>query len=475
MKNSLRLTTILFLAVGPGGAFAQNPGSLDLSFDPGTGLGGGGIMDCAAIQSDGKILIGGYFTSYNGTPRNHIARLNVDGSLDVTFNPGTGANARVKTIAIQNDGRIVIGGYFTSYNGTPRNGIARLLANGNLDFSFNPGAGVSGSDGAVYASAIQSDGRIIIGGIFTVYDGTSRDYIARLNANGSLDTSFDPGWGVEYHVYTTSIQSDGRILIGGLISYGIARLNADGSLDATFDPGAGVGGAVYRTVLQSDGRPVIVGSFDSYNGTARNCIARLNDDGTLDTTFDPGAGVDGGIHPRLFTVAIQSDGMIIIGGDFASYSGTPRNCIARLNVDGSLDVAFDPGAGVEGSSFPHLTTTAIQDDGKIVIGGVFITYDGTPRIEIARVNSEGIVAMDGFTSHEFSIFPNPASSSVTIIMTDQPCSRELVLRDALGQEVMRSTVTAGRNEVPLSGLAPGVYAVQVNASSIRRTQWLVKE
>lgn len=163
MQNALPLllTTILSLpfAAGQGRAFAQNPGSLDLSFDPGTGA--SWSVRAVAIQSDGKILIGGQFTSYNGTPRDLIARLNVDGSLDMTFDPGTGADYGVRTIAVQSDGKIIIGGAFNFYNGTPRKGIARLNTDGSLDATFDPGLG---ANYVVHSASIQSDGRVIIGG-----------------------------------------------------------------------------------------------------------------------------------------------------------------------------------------------------------------------------------------------------------------------------------------------------------------------
>jgi uncharacterized delta-60 repeat protein len=97
---------------------------LDASFNPGTGA--DHWVNSIALQPDGKILIGGYFDTYNGTTRNRIARLNTDGSLDASFNPGTGANDGVRSIALQPDGKILIGGLFTAYNGTGRNRVARI-------------------------------------------------------------------------------------------------------------------------------------------------------------------------------------------------------------------------------------------------------------------------------------------------------------------------------------------------------------
>jgi uncharacterized delta-60 repeat protein len=358
-------------------------GSLDASFNSGTGA--NSDIYITAIQSDGKIIIGGNFTSYNGTARNSIARLDTDGSLDASFNPGTGANSYIKTIAIQVDEKIIIGGNFTSYNETANSFIARVNTNGTLDAGFNPGIG---ANRYIETTAIQSDGKIIIGGGFTSYNGTARNRIARLNADGTLDAGFNPGTGANATIYTTTIQRDGKIIIGGgFTSYNetaspfIARLNTNGTLDAGFNPGIGANSSVYTTSLQRDGKIIIGGQFTSYNGTAGNYIARLNTNGSLDAGFNPGTGA----NSSIYTTLIQSDGKIIIGGEFTSYNGTARNRIARLNTDGTLDAGFNPGTAAN----YVIRTTAIQSDGKIIIGGWFTSYDGTARNRIARLNTDG--------------------------------------------------------------------------------------
>jgi uncharacterized delta-60 repeat protein len=373
-------------------------GSLDASFNPGTGA--NDAVRASSIQSDGKIIIGGSFTSYNGTDRNHIARLHADGSLDASFNQGTGANGDVYTTSIQSDGKIIIGGSFTSYNGISSRYIARLHADGNLDASFNPG---TGANGRVYSTSIQSDGKIIIGGMFDSYNGTPRNYIARLHADGSLDASFNSETGANWTVYSTSIQSDGKIIIGGgFTSYNgissryIARLHADGSLDASFDPGTGANDYVRTSSIQSDGKIIIGGMFDSYNGTPRNYIARLHSDGSLDASFDPGTGASSAVS----SISIQSDGKIIIGGGFTSYNGTDRNHIARLHADGSLDASFNSGTGADSA----VHTTSIQSDGKIIIGGDFSSYNGTLINRIARLHADG--------SLDASFNPGTGASSV---------------------------------------------------------------
>ncbi len=361
----------------------NSDGSPDASFDPGSGA--NGIIHTATVQANGKVIIGGAFTSYNGTGINRIARLNADGSLDTSFTPGTGASGTVYTAKVQPDGRIVIGGSFTTFNGTSRARIARLQANGSLDTGFVPGTGASAT---VQIISIQNDGKMIVGGEFVTFNGTGRNRIARINADGSLDTTFDPGAGAGGAVYTTALLSDSLVIIAGtftvyneVVKNRIARLQPDGSLDEDFDPGAGANGIVYATSLLNDGKILIGGAFTAYNGILVNRIARIYANGGLDNSFLSGTAASGDIR----AVALQPDGKIIIGGSFTSFNGTSRSRIARLNPDGSLDSSFDPGAGASGI----VHTIVLQEDGKVLLGGAFTSFNGTARTRIARLNSDG--------------------------------------------------------------------------------------
>ncbi len=228
-------------------------GSLDAAFDPRVGVGTDGVIRTVVVQPDGKIIVVGDFTTFNGVAYHGIVRLNAEGRLDPAFDPGAGANradpntfGSVHTAVVQPDGKIVCGGNFDTFNGAARNGVARLNADGSLDTTFNPGSGVRS---IVYAVAVQPDGRIVIVGGFTTFNGVARNGVARLNADGSLDGSLqaDLNFGPNGTVIVAAVQPDGRIVIvGGFTTFngvarnGVARLNADGSLDTAFDPGAGV-------------------------------------------------------------------------------------------------------------------------------------------------------------------------------------------------------------------------------------------
>ncbi len=162
--------------------------------------------------------------------------------------------------------------------------------------------------------------------------------------------------------------------MGGTARNRIARLNADGTLDTGFDPNAN--GDVYSVAVQADGKILLGGDFTTVGGTARNYIARLNADGTLDTGFNPNA------NSVVYSVAVQADGKILLGGDFTTVGGTARNYIARLNADGTLDPGFNPNAN------DYVYSVAVQADGKILLGGGFTTVGGTARNHIARLLNE---------------------------------------------------------------------------------------
>src|SRR5215831_1254761 len=318
-------------------------GSLDTAFQPGDGP--NDTINAIALQladlpfwSIDKVIIGGDFTSVDQIGRNRIARLNADGTLDSTFDPGSGTNGSIRTVVVQKDLKILIGGTFTLYNGIARNRIARLNQDGTLDTTFDSG---TGANGTIQTLALQPDGKIIVGGFFSAINGRNRIRVARLNSNGSLDTSFDPAAGPANTVMCLAVEPSGRILVGGSFNSvsgqprrGIAELNSDGSLNPGFDPGNGAdnpahNAIVYSLAVQYDGQILLAGEFVSYNNTTRNRIARLNPDGSVDANFNPGSGADNAVRAML----LQPDGMIEIGGDFLNYQSSNVNRIARIRGD----------------------------------------------------------------------------------------------------------------------------------------------
>jgi len=293
-----------------------------------------------AVQGDDKVVIVGDFSAFDTVPWNRIARMDINGLPDFTFDPGDGANDFITSTAIDGTGRIVIGGGFTSFNGTTRFHVARLGQTGSLDTSFKPGFGANGT---VWATVLQSDGKILIGGEFTAYDATNRNAIARLNTDGSLDATFNPSSGANDTVFAAATQTDGKIVIGGQFTMvngvprsHIARLNADGSLDASFNPGVGTSDNVYAIAVQSDGKIILGGAFNTYNLTDQNGITRVNSDGSIDSSFDIGTGADS----TVYALQLQPDGSILVGGRFKYFNETRRVGVARLLPSGWVDTGF---------------------------------------------------------------------------------------------------------------------------------------
>lgn len=298
----------------------------------------------------------------------------------------TTANAQAYVAVEQPNGKYVFGGFFTEYNGVVRNGIARANADGSVDESFS-----SPLQYNVYVSdvAIQSDGKIIVVGRWdNDPSASSFSTIIRLNSDGTIDPTFTPGSGADDMILAVELQSNGKIVIGGYFtSYDgenrgrIARLNADGTLDTSFVSTSGASGDVNDLVIQSDGKIVIGGSFTTYNGASRNRVARINTDGSNDATFSPGTGA----NSYITSVDLQSDGKVIIAGNFSSVAGTTRNRLARLNTNGSHDTTFSPGTGLNGL----VEDIDVQTDDKVVVGGVFSLYNGVNRQYLARANANG--------------------------------------------------------------------------------------
>jgi uncharacterized delta-60 repeat protein len=372
-------------------------GARDTSFNVGTGF--RNTVYGLATQPDGKVIAVGTFNQYSSSINNYITRTDLSGSLNMgpntTFNPGDGFSSTVNSHVTQSDGKIIAVGDFTTYSGSGAGAtrIIRLNPDGTRDTTFNVGTGFNVAANRV---KIQSDGKIVVVGGFTTYSGSSQQGIVRLNTNGTIDSTFNSGNGTFSNpVYSFSIQSDGKYLIGGNFSQysgstitRIARINTNGTLDTTFNVGAGLNSFSYSTTVQSDGKVIVVGSFTTYSGSSANNIIRLNTDGTRDTSFDIGTGFNAFAMETFIEPNTQK---IIITGNFTSYNGSSTNStrIIRLNPNGTRDTSFVTGTGLNASSgFPphHIS---MESDGKIYIGGTFTTYNGHNVGRFVRMDESG--------------------------------------------------------------------------------------
>jgi uncharacterized delta-60 repeat protein len=407
----------VFLVVTAFQSFAQTFVN-DPSFNPGLGAAITSSnynfeIKVSKIQSDNRILLGGFFDQFNGISKNNIVRLMPDGSIDPSFNIGTGFNSTVLTIVLQSDGKILVGGYFTEYNGIARSGIARLNSDGSLDLTFNALLVGTGSNAGIYTISLQNDNKIIIGGDFG--SAVSFQYeLARLNVDGTIDTTFNhifmfgqygANEGPNARVTSTAIQPDGKIIIGGLFwSYNgspmnhFARLNTDGSIDLSFNSGDGLSGLgpfnSESIVIQPDGKIILTGDFTSYNNTYVGRLTRLNSDGTIDLNFNSGTT---GFTTSFSTQALSNSGIkllpdgkliVIVNGDYYNGTWLPNEGygpLVRLHSNGSLDSSFiTPWAGA--GDFYGPRDFNIQSDGKIIMVGGFETISDTiSRNGICRI------------------------------------------------------------------------------------------
>jgi uncharacterized delta-60 repeat protein len=372
-----------------GAAHAQTPGSQDFTFA--TGPQADSTVLALALQPNGQVLAGGIFANFRGQPRTGVARLNPDGSLD-SLNPGLvlsgyeGGSPTVNAIAVQADGQIIVAGSFNVIGQTAGVGIARLnAADGSLDSTFNAGSGVfdnGGSVGAAYALAVLPNGQILVGGDFITFNGVPYTGLVRLNADGSLDTTFNTnGAGVNpngygHYVHSIAVQSNGQIVIGGGFNEydgvqegGVARLNADGTLDQSFNVGEGVDYAANAVAVQSNGQVIVGGGFNNFDGAnIPTHLVRLNTDGSLDTSYY--ASNTTLFISEIDSIVLQPDDEAIIGGIFLASGGLvngPHNGVARIQTDGLQDLSFDSGDNDNGETDAgQAYALVLQPDGKVI-------------------------------------------------------------------------------------------------------------
>lgn len=362
------------------------------------------------VEADGSVLIGGYFTQVGGQPHNHIARLSADGTVFEGY-PETDGN--VHDGVIQPDGKVLFGGAFSHVDGQPYQGVVRIDVDDSVDSDFAPPT-LAGGVGRVEALALQPDGDILVGGSFNTFNGQPGGNISRLKPDGTVDAGFTAATEDFGNVYAVAVQDDGKILIGGSFNTvnaqaqaKLARLNADGSLDAAFAPAVTL--TVEDILVQADGKILLAGGAGMINGENRSGIARLESDGTLDGGFAPDIAGPPWSN-NTYSLVLQPDGKILVGGDIWTVDGESRRGIARINPDGSLDASFvDPQIPDE---TPAIRSVALQPDGKILIGGGFTGVGGHPRNNMARLNADGTLDVDLFT-----VTPSPGSNG-TITPSD---------------------------------------------------------
>jgi uncharacterized delta-60 repeat protein len=373
------------------------------------GTAASGLITVVQLQPDGKILVGGDFTTFNGGAANRIVRLNADGSVDTSFNPGgAGFNSFPNDIQVQSDGKILIVGSFSTYNGATVNGIVRLTSLGALDGTFASGTGFTTGSYPTRLKILNTGSYLVIGG-FTNYNGATANRIVCILPSGVVDSTVVTGAGIVGTPLTIEIQpADNRILIGGLMSsYNgsacgtMIRLLTNGTLDTSLVTGTGFNNSVRTIAVQSDGSILAHGLFSTYNGVACKTIAKLSNTGTLDTAYASAItrafglngvyGPSGGSTPQVTNLHPLANGQVIATGWFNQWDGTlgsfPSNIpisAIKLNTNGTRDSSFTPEFG------SLIRDSVMTPDENIIAGGDFSMWGATTVNYIVRINSNGI-------------------------------------------------------------------------------------
>jgi uncharacterized delta-60 repeat protein len=351
------------------------------------------------VMADGRIVAGG------DLPDHGLVRVANTGTPDTGFHPNLqGAPGKANTVTPQPDGKVLVDGQFSSVAGAPRAGLARVNTDGSLDQGFVP---VLPSGEQAVAHALQTDGKVLVA---TGQDQYLGGRLLRLQPNGSIDPGYLPTLtqsnGLS-HIWCLRLQPDGKLLVAGdfdaansVVRHNLARLNADGSLDVSFDPGLGLVGIgdyaqVSSLVLQPDGKLLVGGWFGQINGVARHGLARLNPDGSVDQAFYVNYLEDDLENQHQVTsLALQPNGRVLVGMDIYVWP-SPAVGLIRISANGATDKSFHLGNGMTaGTDVAYVTSLLVQPDGKILVGGAFDTYDDYPLPNIVRLLPDGQVDAD---------------------------------------------------------------------------------
>ena len=348
------------------------------------------VVRAMAVQPDGKIVIGGDFTTVDGQLRPGLARLEANGSLDTTFAP-TIYFSQVHAIHLAANGDILIGGqiYLSNFVSDLRQ-LVWIAPDGSTVRDIDLSSTLYyDDDNVVFTMLVEDAGSIVIGGRFYYLQDTLTPGVARISAAGVVDPALGVGAGLQndisgqLRVQSLARQADGKLVVAGQFlsgtRRGLVRLNADDTVDQSFaSTGTDASGRINAVAIESDGQILVSGNFNDINSTFTPKLARLRADGALNLNH---ASVVLFYMGAPQTMRLQDNGQILLGGVLGPINNTNRNGIARFNPDFTLDPFYPNPNGVNG----QVTSIGIDGAGRVLIGGFFSMVGGLAKPTMARL------------------------------------------------------------------------------------------
>ncbi len=424
-----------------------------------------------ATQSDGKVLIGGSHTTYSGITSCGVTRLNLDGSLDNSFDVGSATS--VNTIGVQSDGSIIAGGNFTTWSGQSCNRLMRLCSDGSIHPDWSIGTGF---DSSICCVKILDDDKILVGGDFTTWSGLGYSKFMKLCCDGNRDTAFEVGSGFDSTVMSINTTATGSILVGGYFTtYSgathnyLIKLCSDGAIDPNFEDYSVSGFSINLSaafimdaVELPDNNLAVVGSFDDFSGVTTNAIVGLTSTGRYNPTFDVGVGLSSTGAGRELCVESNK---LYVGGDMLTYSGgSVGRALIRLNyTDASLDTSFDIGTGFNNDIF----SLGFDSYGNILAGGQFTSFDGDSNIiRFAGIKSNGDIltgiANDFTYTNDTFTAPNISTGGLEITAVPAQSTETNILYIAADGIVASGVTSSGG--IAVSGTTDNAVITYINAT-----------
>jgi len=422
-------------------------------------------LEPIVIQADGKIISGGQIRlkTKDESIQNNLFRLYPNGDIDKSFNIGKGLNSLVNFISLMPDNKILLCGYFSSFNGLPCRNIIQLNSNGTLDTSFNNS--LYKDLAQVYSIAIQSEGKPIIYGS----DSLLNPFVIRLNKDGSLDESFekiivDPFFESGKDLLITPQDDIFFLKVDSFHRKYIVKLNKNGKVDSSFKMDKQLRISFFRQFsLQGKDKLLIAGELTTFNDSLNKQLVRLNKDGKLDLAFKCPDELINNRNSGVFSNLVQSDDKIILCGLFRRFNGLDNTRLIRLHPNGEVDRTFELADGFEA----EVKGVCNYFDSSIIITGNFKQFGIYNTCGIAKLNLK-----ESGDDLDYVIYPNPSKDIFTIRANRTVTN--IVVFDILGKEIIGIKPLTTKVNIDLTNQSNGIYLVKVFSATESKTQRILK-